>query len=373
MMKTVPKLICSFLLLFSVVSEAQSKPQPLEIGASAPAFELEGVDGKKHSLQDYSDARLLAVIFTCNHCPTAQAYEQRIKRISEDYDDEKLQVVAISPNDPRALRPDELRYSDLNDTFEGMKIRAQQRNFNFPYLYDGDRQEVSNKYGPAATPHAFLFDRQRKLRYQGAIDDNENPEKVEKNFFRKAIDALLNGEEVPEQTTKVFGCSIKWEKKRKQARKAKEKLAKETASLEKLDLTELKKILKNKQGNVQLFNVWATWCGPCKEEFPDLVEINNIYRSRDFKMYTISIDTMNNRQAVDSFLNEYHASMNNFIVPAGERQKFAGLLDPKWNGPVPHTVIYGPDGEVLYRRTGRFDPLAVKRAIVNELGRTYYE
>ncbi len=365
--------VLSVLFLLSTVSIAFAKPEPLEIGSAAPSFELTGVDEQTYSLDDFSEAKVLMVVFTCNHCPTAQAYEQRIKQIRKDYKDQGLALVAISPNDPKALRPDELQYSDLNDSLEEMKIRAQQRDFQFPYLYDGDRQKASKQYGPSATPHVFLFDDERKLRYQGAIDDNENPAKVNKKFTRQAIESLLDGEEVPVKTTKVFGCSIKWSNKRPQARKARKQLKQETASVEELELDRLKKILENEQGNVQLFNVWATWCGPCQEEFPDLVEINSYYRQRNFEMYTISIDTMNKKDAVKSFLNKHHASMNNFIVPSSKRQQLAKILDPEWAGPVPHTVIFGPDGKVLHRRTGRIDPLRVKRTIVDELGRTYYE
>ncbi|MEJ2005858.1 MAG: redoxin domain-containing protein [Cyclobacteriaceae bacterium] len=160
-----------------------ANPQPvpeqeietLEIGADAPYFNLPGVDGKYHSIDDYDDASVLAVLFTCNHCPTAQAYEDRIKRLVEDYSDKSVQVVAISPNSPIGLMYNELGYTDLGDTFEDMQIRAEDKNFNFPYLYDGDTHEFSMAYGPIATPHAFIFDDERKLRYVGRLDGIEKP------------------------------------------------------------------------------------------------------------------------------------------------------------------------------------------------------
>ena len=113
------------------------------------------------------------IVFTSNHCPTAQAYEQRIKQMAADYADKGVALVAINPNNPAALSLDELRYTDLNDSLEDMKIRARERQFNFPYLYDGEQQKAAHAYGCLATPHVFIFDAERKLRYQGRIDDSE--------------------------------------------------------------------------------------------------------------------------------------------------------------------------------------------------------
>ena len=144
------------------VAEA-AQPTMLEIGATAPDFSLPGIDGKTYSLADFKDAHVLVVVFTCNHCPTAQAYEERIKQLAADYKDRGVAVVAIQPNDPAAVRLDELGYTDLSDSLEDMKIRAEDHHFNFPYLYDGETQATARAYGPVATPHVFIFDRDRKL------------------------------------------------------------------------------------------------------------------------------------------------------------------------------------------------------------------
>src|SRR5258707_6571242 len=143
----------------------------LPLGAFAPDFNLPGVDGRNWMLKDFADAKILVVVFTCNHCPTAQDYQERIKEIVADYKSKGVAVVAINPNDANALRFDELAWSDLSDTFAEMKIRAQDRHFNFPYLYDGDTEAVAKAYGPVATPHVFGFDAARKLGYEGALDD----------------------------------------------------------------------------------------------------------------------------------------------------------------------------------------------------------
>src|SRR5436853_7105159 len=160
-------------VLFASFASAATNPPMLKIGAQAPDFKLPGVDGKIYSLKDFADAKILVIIFTCNHCPTAQAYEQRIIKMDEDYRDKGVKLVAISPNDPTAVRLDELGYTDLSDSFEEMKIRAKERGYKFPYLYDGETQSTAKAYGVVATPHVYIFDKDRVLRYVGRIDDSE--------------------------------------------------------------------------------------------------------------------------------------------------------------------------------------------------------
>ena len=150
------------LLLLSNASTALAQPdgfKTLEIGDAAPAFDLPGIDDKNHSLDDFADADVLMIVFTCNHCPTAQAYEDRLNKLYDDYHDKGVAIVAISPNDPLAVRLDELGYSDVGDTLEDMKIRAKDIGVEFPYLYDGETQKTSLEYGVIATPHVFIFDK----------------------------------------------------------------------------------------------------------------------------------------------------------------------------------------------------------------------
>src|SRR5687768_9152241 len=142
----------------------------LAIGDPAPDFNLPGVDGRTYALKDFADARVLMVVFTCNHCPTANAYVDRLRKLQADYKDKGVALVAISPNDPLAVRLDELGYTDVGDSFEDMKVRAKEKPFPFPYLYDGETQKTSLAYGVLATPHVFVFDRDRKLRYNGRVD-----------------------------------------------------------------------------------------------------------------------------------------------------------------------------------------------------------
>ncbi len=349
---------------------AAAPVQPLEIGAAAPDFALPGVDGKTYRLADFAAAKVLVVIFTCNHCPTAQAYEDRLLRLQADFQDRDVAVVAISPNDPLAVRLDELGYTDASDSLEDMKIRAKDRGFTFPYLYDGDTQVTSRALGVLATPHVFIFDAQRRLRYQGRIDDADISA-VQSHDARNAIEALLAGRPVPVETTRVFGCSTKWSDKRPNAVESLAKWDAEPVSVQAIDAAGVRKLVQNDSPNLRLINVWATWCIPCVEELPDLVTINRMYRKRKFELITISLDGPQARDAVLKRLQEKHVSSTNYVFQSEDRDAFAEALDKQWPGPVPYTILVAPGGKILYRKHDSVDPLELKKAIVEQLGRTY--
>ena len=281
------RLVGTFVLLtIAALAARAADPKPLEIGASAPDFKLPGVDGKDYSLKDFAGAKVLVVLFTTNHCPTAQAYEERVIKMHADYSDKGVALVAISPNDPLAVRLDELGYSDYSDSFEEMKLRAKDRGFKFPYLYDGETQATSRAYGCLATPHVFIFDAERKLRYAGRIDDGE-VKPVKNHDARNAIDALLAGKAVPVEKTKVFGCSTKWADKREDAKKSLAKWDTEAVELKEIDEAAVKKLAANDGKKLRLVNVWATWCQPCVTELPELVTMNRMYRGRPFELISI--------------------------------------------------------------------------------------
>lgn len=349
---------------------AEPDVTPLAIGSKAPDFRLPGVDGKTYTLADFADAEALVVIFTCNHCPTAQAYEERFIRFCEDYKGRGVAVVAISPNDPEAVRLDELGYTDLNDSFEEMKIRARDHKFPFPYLYDGQTQATSRAYGALATPHVFVFDRDRKLRYAGRFDDSDVKE-VRSHDTINAVEALLAGREVPVATTRVFGCSTKWADKRPEAVASLERWNAEPVTLEHIDLEGVRELARNDSDDLLVVNLWATWCGPCVSELPELVTMNRMYRKRDFQLITISLDDSEAHDKALEVLKENHVSATNYLLSSDDRDAFAEALDPEWPGPVPYTLLIAPGGKVIYRHVGEIDPLELKRAIVDVLGRTY--
>jgi thiol-disulfide isomerase/thioredoxin len=356
-----------FALLASLSIFAADDPPTLAIGSAAPAFSLPGVDGKTHSLADYASSKVLAVIFTCNHCPTAQLYETRIKQLVEDYRGKSVAFVAIAPNDPNAVRLDELGYTDLNDGLEDMKTRAARHRFNFPYLYDGESQSVSAAYGPKATPHVFVFDAQRKLRFDGRIDNSQRASLVKTQDTRAAIDAVLAGREPEVTHTGVFGCSIKWKTKASSRDAEMKRILAEPVAVEAVSADGLKALRRNPTGKLLLVNFWATWCGPCLTEFPALQETFRMYRRRDFDMVTISTNLPDEKEGVMRVLNKYHASTRNLHFDSTDTYAMQAAFESKWEAGVPFTVLLSPDGKVVYQKQGEIDILDLRKAILANL------
>jgi peroxiredoxin len=370
------RLSLAALLILSIAAVAGAVDGPeiptLNPGAKAPNFDLPGVDGKNWKLSDFDKARILVVIFTCNHCPTAQYYEERIKKLVSDYKEKGIAFVAISPNDPESVRPDELGYTDLGDTLEEMKVRARDRQFNFAYLLGGGKYEaVARAYGPKATPHAFIFDAERKLQYAGRIDDSERERFVRVRDVRIALDAMLEGKEVAVKENRVFGCSVKWSSKGDDIKSYWSRIAAEPVTIEPVDAEGLRRLRMNAsandKGKLRLINFWATWCGPCVTEFPDLMMINRMYRQRDFEVITVAAQYPDEKDDALAFLKKHQASNKNLIFGDTDKYKMIEAFDPTWEGALPFTMLIDPTGEVLYKSQGRFDALELKRRIVKFL------
>jgi peroxiredoxin len=370
----IPSLLLLSTLLAAPLGAADAPAvATLAIGAKAPDFDLPGVDGQRYTLASFAAAKVLVLVFTANHCPTAQAYEERIAALDADYGSRGVQLVLVSPNDPLALRLDEEGYTDLGDSFEELKLRAKERGWRFPYLYDGETEAMSRKYGPVATPHVFVFDAQRRLRYVGRVDNNENPAKATTHDARDAIEAVLAGKPVAVETTKVFGCSVKWSDKRASVKDAFAEWALEPVTLEPVDEPGVRALAKNEGGKkLRLINVWATWCGPCVIEFPDLVSLNRIYRGREFEVVTVNADDPDKKEKALEFLKTQQASTRNYAFDQGDPYALIEALDEKWQGELPHTILVAPGGEVIYRSAAAFDMLELRRAIVGWLGRYYH-
>jgi peroxiredoxin len=346
----------------------------LAIGSPAPDFSLPGIDGNTYTLQSFKDAKVLVVVFMCNHCPTSQAYEQRIIRLTSDYAPKDVKVVAISPNAPSALRLDELGYSDVGDSYEEMKVRAKNAGYNFPYLYDGATETASKQYGPVATPHIFIFDAERHLRYNGRIDDMENPAKTPHSLdARNAIDALLADKPVPVAVTKTFGCSIKWIEKDNWTQKAAITWAHEPVNLDTIGVDGIAALVRNPTNKLRLINLWATWCVPCVQEFPELVTLNRMYRDRGFELVSISTDDSAARSKALRFLEKQQSSSPNYIFTGDDKYKLIETIDPKWQGALPYSLLVDPGGKIVYAHEGAIDPEQLKKIIFDDpnMGRIY--
>lgn len=365
----------------------QDRPEgfkTLNIGAAAPEFSLPGIDGKTYTLADFAGPDVLMVYFTGTHCPTSHGVEKRFQDFIGEMAGKSFGIVAINPNHSSGLRPDEFGHTDYDETFEDSKRYANDLGWTFPFLYDGDEQLTARAYGCLATPHVFIFDKERKLRYKGRFDDSRfpDPATVKSPDARNAVEAMLTGQPVPVAETRPHGCSTKW--KERAAHVAKDEADWQAAKVELADMdTELAaKLRKNGTGKVRLFNVWATWCGPCVKEMPALSDIGRKFSRREFEIVTISLDSPETRDKAASFLGECRVVMsaklkktveaegrktNNYLYTGASTDELAEALDPEWPGPVPYTLIIDGEGNPIYRKVGEIDPDVVRKKVLDTL------
>jgi peroxiredoxin len=356
----------------------------LAIGDAAPDFALPGIDGRTYKLSDFAGPDVLMVLFTSNHCPTSHGIEKRLQKLRDDLRGRSFGLVAINPNHPDGLSIDELGYGEYNDSFADMKPYAMSLGWDFPYLYDGDQQLIARAYGCLATPHVFIFDKARRLRYAGRFDDSRFPqeETVKSPDARNAILALLDGKPVPIELTKPHGCSTKWREKKAAHVQRENSWTQIPVSIERIDVTGVAALRANPTNKVRLFNVWATWCAPCVEEFPSLVALSRQFDMREFELITISLDVSKDEAKAQSFLQKQGAGLtknvqssvkkegritNHYLFTGANQDALVAALDPDWPGPLPHTVLVAPDGKILWRHNGVIDHATARAAIVAAL------
>jgi thiol-disulfide isomerase/thioredoxin len=348
--------------------EEEHGPPTLALGSTAPAFCLPGVDGGTHCLKDYATSKILMVAFICDHCPTSQLYERRIQQIVEDYKDRGVMVVAIEPNNPNAVRLDEMGYTDVGDSFGEMRIRAEYRHFNFPYLYDGEDQKISTLYGPTATPHVFIFDSNRHLRYEGRVDNNPREALVTRRDARLALDELLAGKTVTVGKTPAVGCSTKWLYKEEGRREEMAEIEKRPVTVKAASTEDLRALRRNSTGKLVLVDFWATWCGPCRKELPTFETMYRMYGHRAFDLVTVSINYPDEKPGVEKVLQAEHATSTNLILGSTDIYAQLAAFDPDWNAAVPYTLLIRPGGTIAYKaQSTNVDPLRLKRVIIANL------
>ncbi|MDA0347894.1 MAG: redoxin domain-containing protein [Verrucomicrobia bacterium] len=382
-------LIASASMLFAVSSnDLPDGFTTLNIGDQAPGFSLPGTDGKQYSLADFGGTDILVVYFTGTHCPTSHGVMGRMLQFVDDYKDESFSFVAINPNHSSGLRPDEFGHTDYDETFEDSRRYAEDYGWTFPFLFDGDKQLTARAYGCLATPHVLIFDKDRKLRYNGRFDDSRypEPETVKHPDARNAVEALLMGKPVPVETTRPHGCSTKWKERNAHVVEEEQQWQSIPAIIEEIDAAAVAALRKNGSEKVRLINVWATWCAPCVEEFPDLTAIARKFSRREFELVTISLDQPNQKEKAEEFLGKHRAIMsdklrksveaegrstNNYIYTGSGIDALAEALDPDWPGPIPYSVLVDQAGNVLYRKLGKIDPDIVRAEILDTLTRHY--
>ncbi|YCM46709.1 redoxin domain-containing protein [Verrucomicrobiaceae bacterium 227] len=364
-------------------------PVPLIEGAKAPDFSLPGVDGKTHTLADFSGGKALAVIFTTNHCPDAIASHGRMVALVDHFEGKDVKFVAINSNSPEGLHPPELGWTIFDDSFEHMKLISADSKFNLPYLYDGETQEVAKAYGAVATPHVFIFDADLELRYNGRMDNGKRRVgPVEKNEARDAIEAILEGKKVEIVKTRPVGCTTKWKEKATMVAGEDRKWKEQPVTVELAKAEVIAGLVANKgRSGMRLINLWSTSCGPCVMEFPDLAAIYRQYSWQDFEFIPVSLDAPKDLEKVTKFLKRQQCGLsprtkplvqedgrktNNYIFD-GDTEDLAKAIGSGWNGALPYTLLVGENGEVLFRHSGQIEPLELKRKIVAQVWKSNAE
>ena len=392
-LKTFGAVVFSLILSISCAFAVSGKDLPtgfttLDIGDSAPDFSLPGTDGKQYSLSDFGGTDIFVVYFTGTHCPTSHGAMGRMLKFVDDFKDESFRFVAINPNHSSGLRPDEFGHTDYDETFADSKRYAEDYGWTFPFLFDGDTQSTAKAYGCLATPHVLIFDKDRKLRYNGRFDDSRfpDPATVKHPDARNAVEAMLAGKPVPVETTRAHGCSTKWKERSLHVAGEEQQWQSIEATIEEIDAAGVAVLRKNGTEKVRLINVWATWCAPCVEEFPDLTAIARKFSRREFELITISLDQPSQKSRAKAFLGKHRAILsdklrktveaegrttNNYLYAGASIDELAEALDPEWPGPIPYSVLIDQQGNVLYRKLGMVDPEKVRTEILNILTRHY--
>ena len=336
----------------------------LPIGSPLPDFSLPGIDGKTHTASDYAHAKLLAIVWESNHCPVSENYETRIHAIYKDYKDKGVQLVAINPNNPKAVLLNELGYTDMTDSFDDMKLRAAYRHIEWPFLYDGETQALATKFGASATPHIFIFDGDRKLRYEGRIDDNQVQSLVRSNDARNALDALLAGREVAVTHTPAFGCSTKWLSKAADVDREMAKIKAAPVALDSASADDLKRLRANDSGKIIVVHFWFAGCKDCASTFHDLETTYRMYRLRDFNFVTVATDKPDQHDEVLKFLQAQYASGTNLQVDTANLKAVQAAVGETWKPGRSFTMVIAPDGKVLYQKQGNFNIYDMRRVIL---------
>jgi thiol-disulfide isomerase/thioredoxin len=350
-------------LLVPSVSVAQTPGSPIAIGSQAPSFSLMGTDGVLHTSAEWKSSSVLVIAFLCDHCTESQLYEARLNKLAESYSGKGVAVVAIQSSNPKAFSEKDLAWSDVGEELADMKERAAFRKFHFPYLYDGDTGATAVAFGASVAPSIFILDKDRKVRYSGRIDDDpaEGPRTV--HNASAAVDALIAGSPIAEPTTAAVGCALRLGANTS----INDATAPEPVSVALATTAALSSLRHNPTGKLLLVNFYATWCGPCVTEFPDLMATNRMYRGRPFSFTTVSSNVPDEQPQVLKFLQKMNASTNNLLYGSDDIYAMQDAFDPDLGAAVPVTVLLAPNGGVLFHEQGEIDLMEIRRAILANL------
>ena len=322
----------------------------VNVGDAAPVWTgLMGIDGKRKGIDDYKQADILVLAFTCNHCPVATMYEGRFIQFVRDYQKKGVAFVALSVSTLPA------------DGLDNMKKRADEKGFNFDYLHDPG-QAIGRAYGATVTPHLFVLNKARRIAYMGAFDDKMNPASVTRHYVRDAVDALLAGKQPEITETRQFGCAISYGLAGGETvggaanpPAGKKPAPTGTVTLRTVNPAGYTAELKKHRGKVIVVDFWATWCIPCLKEFPHTIEWDKKFHDKGLVVISMNMDDTDkdSRTAALEFLKKQNATTINLHSSLGGEEAAMKAFSIS-DGALPHFKIYGRDGKLL--KTFGFNP-----------------
>lgn len=377
-MRRIPFLLIAALAVVATSSRAQTPPPPagtipmtanlehplMPIGTAAPDFALKGTDDKIHTLSEFSKGKVLVVMFESVHCPVSENYEGRMRALYDAYHAKGVEFVAINPNNPKAVRLDELGYTDLTDSPADMKIRGRDRNIPWPYVSDGETQATAQKFGAVATPHIFIFDADRKLRYEGRIDDNQNEALVKVHDAHDAIEALLSGGTVAVPHRPAFGCSTKWLSKSGDVEREMTRIHAEPVELTPSSAADLSALRANSGDKVTVVHFWSTANPGGEKDFADLQTTWRMYRGRSYNYVTVNTDAPDMSAKATDFLHAQYASSRNLQLSPSDRKTVQSAFGSTWRPNEEFTAVIAPGGKLVYAHKGPADILEVRHAVL---------
>ena len=340
----------------------QSKAEKHKI----PTFSLMGTSGQVYTQADFDDKRILALVFMSNHCKVSQLFQNHINDLSKQFEKEAT-ILAISPNYEQAILPDELAYSDLGDSFEEMKKRAIRLNYNFPYLYDGEKQHLTRAIGVKITPTVYLYDEKRELFYVGRIGNIDSPDKRETSELYLAIMRALEEKEVAFKRTKVFGTSIKTKGHLMLAEQVRKRYADESIKLTHADDRKLDFYLNHKTQKPKLFYVWQTTDKNVRDNLMKLSFLYKIFRKRGLRLITVCIAEKKEEKEILDQLEKAQLSSTNFLSYGHHVAPLAKIIPSELEKVTPYYRLVGTEGNMLLGKQGEISEDKLRFEILRAL------
>jgi hypothetical protein len=360
--KIKPRIVTSLLLMALLGNTSYAEVQKQKL----PPFSLMGINGEIYEQSDFVDTKLLALVFLSNHCKVSQLFQGHLIELTKKFANEVV-ILAISPNYEQAILPDNLAYSDLGDSFEDMRKRAVRMKYNFPYLHDGEKQNLTKAIGVRITPTVYLYNKKRELFYVGRIGNVDTPNKMETSELYLAIMEGLQKEEVPFKRTKVFGSSIKTKDHLLLAEQVRKRDAGESVKVSQADARKLKFFLTHNTNKPKLFYVWQSDDKHSRDNLMKLSFLYKIFRKRGLRLITVCIAKTDEKNIILELLEKTQLSSTNFIAYGHHVSPLSRIIPTDLEKVTPYYRLLGSDGKMLIGKQGEISKDILRVEILHAL------